>query len=361
LPLLQSFALNQLIPSIFDAAASLLLVFIVLRIFRIDNPRTKFALYYIILVRAFIVLIDNASARIHVSPERIASAKLLFGVRFLDPFNLISQKDFGYARSAIRFAYSSDTFAIVVLFAFCAIACFMLIRWVQLLSFLLRLKNEPELDSSKYGWINDLVDNLSDNLHIKRPRIVQSKNFPTVPFTVGFKSPTIVLSEDLMRKFSREQIEIMIAHEISHLKRGDYINNWFLMIVRDLMFFNPFTYLIYRKAEEEKEKICDREILNLVNTTPNKIASLLVDVALFYKAELIRSSNISPSLTKGFLYNKTMLDRRIASIMRPAKPSSLKAPLKYINLVAKIAVFAILLFFQVSCIFVAGNQLLILR
>jgi beta-lactamase regulating signal transducer with metallopeptidase domain len=358
---LQSFALNQLIPSIFDAAASLLLVFIVLRIFRIDNPRTKFALYYVILIRAFIVLIDNASSKIHVSPERLATAKLLIGVRFLDPFNLISLKDRGYARTAIKIAYSSDTFAIVVLSAFCAIACFMLIRWVQLLLFLLRLKNEPEVDSSKYGWIYDIVNDLSDNLHIKRPRIVQSKNFPTVPFTVGFKNPTIVFSDELIKKFSREQIEIMIAHEISHLKRGDYINNWFLMIVRDLMFFNPFTYLIYRKAEEEKEKICDREILNLVNTTPNKIASLLVEVALFYKAELLRSTNVSPSLTKGFLYNRTMLDRRIASIMRPAKPTSLKAPLKYIKVIVKIAIFVILLFFQISCIFVIDNQLLILR
>jgi beta-lactamase regulating signal transducer with metallopeptidase domain len=304
---------------------------------------------------------DNASSKIHISHEKLMHAKFLIGIRFLDPFNLISFKDLGYGSTAVRIGYNSDTFVIVALSAFCAIACFMLIRWVQLLLFLVHLKNEPEVDLDKYGWIYDIVNNIADNLHIKRPRIVQSKKFPTVPFTVGFKNPTIVFSEELMRKFSKEQLEIMIAHEMSHLKRGDYINNWLLMIARDLMFFNPFTYFIYRKAEEEKEKICDREILSLINTTPNKIASLLVDVALFYKTELIKSTNVSSSLTKGFLYNKTILDRRIASIMNSTKPATIKAPLKYLKIVTKVCVFTILLFFQISCIFVIGNQLLILR
>jgi bla regulator protein BlaR1 len=341
LPLLHTFVLNHVVPSVFDAAASLLLVFILLYLFQIRNPRTRFALYFVILIRALLVLIDNSYTEISITEKVLP---IMFGVRVVDPFGLLLLNDSG----VINVAYNGNTLVVAITIAFCAIVGIIILRWIQLLIFLHNLKSEPEINRVEYPWLYEMIDAISANLNIKQPRAVQSDRFSLVPFAVGLNKPTIVLSHELIVRFPRDQLEIMLAHEIAHIKRYDYINNWLMMLLRDVMFFNPIAYFIYRKAEEEKEIICDREILRAVNTTPKKIACLLVDVALFYKAEQLKTSRVPRSLTKGFLYKKSTLDRRIASILNTPiqtpnrhKSSSGKTTLKLI-------MYLMLLLIQIS-------------
>ncbi|MBI4733751.1 MAG: M56 family metallopeptidase [Rubrobacteridae bacterium] len=341
MPLLQSVFIEQILPSVFDAAASLLLVFIFSYIFRIKSPQARFALYCAVLVRSFVVLIDNYCT--HITAPAKAST-VMFGFRVADPFDILSIRDFG----GYSVKYNNDALMIAITIAACGIAGFIVLRWVQLFVFLQKLKKEPELDREEYSWLYDIVNNIANSINMKPPRIVQSDRFPVVPFAIGSNKPAIVFSRGLIEKFSKEQLEIMLAHEITHIKRADYINNWFMMILRDAMFFNPLAYFIYRRAEEEKEKICDREVLRIINTNPKRIASLLVDVALFYRAEQLKAINVSPSLTKGFLYNKTTLDRRISSILDSPEVPHITRKRSIVKFCIGFVMFLIISFFQLS-------------
>jgi beta-lactamase regulating signal transducer with metallopeptidase domain len=341
LPLLQSILIEQVLPSIFDAATSLLFVSMLSKIFKIKSPHVLFALYFAMLMRSFIILIDNYCTCIAPSGK---THPVMIGLRIVDPFNILSFSDVG----AATLQYRNDAVLIALIVACVFVLLFLFLRWAQLLMFLVNLKREAVLDREQHSWLYSIVENISKKARINPPRIVQSDRFPMVPFTIGINRPTVIISEELIDKFSRDKLEVMLAHEVAHIKRADYVNNWFTLILRDLMFFNPFTSLLYRKAEEEKEKICDRTVLRLIDTTPEKIANVLVDIALFYKTEQLKTINAIPSMAKGFLYDKTTLEKRIASILSAPSPKEASRFNSLLRLLGLFITFLIVCFFQFS-------------
>ena len=56
---------------------------------------------------------------------------------------------------------------------------------------------------------------------------------------------------------SGEIKEILIRHELSHIRRKDNLIGWVSLIFRDLNFFNPFGYIAYYLIRSEQEKACD--------------------------------------------------------------------------------------------------------
>ena len=56
---------------------------------------------------------------------------------------------------------------------------------------------------------------------------------------------------------SAEEIEIIILHELAHIKRNDYLINLAQQAMSVLLFFNPFAQLINRVINQERENSCD--------------------------------------------------------------------------------------------------------
>jgi beta-lactamase regulating signal transducer with metallopeptidase domain len=178
-----------------------------------------------------------------------------------------------------------------------------------------------------------------------------------VPFSFGQKNPVIVLSEALIDTFPREQLEIMLAHELAHLKRNDSRAGWIALALRDILFFNPFSHLTYHMIEEEKERACDRIALEATRRKPAEVAHTLVDVALFYQSFQMPKGVLYPVPTKGFLYRESFLTRRIKLINTPfvtKDPSKRRKTLKYL-------LFFLLLYVQIGFVWHNGNNLIMFR
>jgi len=100
------------------------------------------------------------------------------------------------------------------------------------------------------------------HLLIKNNITLWFSNSIKTPVTFGFFKPIILLPISLINNISTEQAELIILHELEHIKSRDYLYNWFLLLMEVIYFFNPFIKILANILKLEREKNCDVKILN---------------------------------------------------------------------------------------------------
>ncbi len=78
-----------------------------------------------------------------------------------------------------------------------------------------------------------------------------------VPMVVGYFKPVILLPLGTLTGLSSQQLESILAHELAHIRRHDYLLNILQSLLEILLFFNPFVWWISSKIREERENCCD--------------------------------------------------------------------------------------------------------
>ncbi len=102
----------------------------------------------------------------------------------------------------------------------------------------------------------------SSLLCIKKNVTLWFSNSIKSPVTFGFLKPVILLPVSLINNISTQQAELIILHELIHIKSKDYLLNWFLLAMETIYFFNPFIKITADKLKLEREKNCDIQVLN---------------------------------------------------------------------------------------------------
>ncbi len=88
------------------------------------------------------------------------------------------------------------------------------------------------------------------------------------PCMMGYFKPVILLPFTLSTSLSAEEIEVIVLHELAHIKRNDYLVNIIQQLISIMLFFNPCVRLINRIINEERENCCDDLV---VQTTANPL------------------------------------------------------------------------------------------
>jgi hypothetical protein len=99
-----------------------------------------------------------------------------------------------------------------------------------------------------------------------------------VPAVVGAWSPIILVPAALLAEMSPEQMRMILAHELAHVRRWDYVVNLVQQVVEALLFFNPAVWWISRQIRVEREACCDALAVAVVGDAP-LMARTLADVA----------------------------------------------------------------------------------
>lgn len=81
------------------------------------------------------------------------------------------------------------------------------------------------------------------------------------PITVGVLKPIIYFPVGLSSWLSPEELETIILHELSHIKRWDYLVNIFLSGLETIFFFNPMVLMVIRDCRKDMEFSCDDHVL----------------------------------------------------------------------------------------------------
>lgn len=77
------------------------------------------------------------------------------------------------------------------------------------------------------------------------------------PMTFGFLRAVVVLPLQYLSFVPADQLEMILAHEVAHIRRRDYVVNLVQHVFDALLFFNPFFRMISTMVREEREYCCD--------------------------------------------------------------------------------------------------------
>ena len=99
-----------------------------------------------------------------------------------------------------------------------------------------------------------------------------------VPTVVGWFWPTILLPTAHLARLSARQVEAILAHEVAHIRRFDYLVNLAQVAVEALLFFHPAVWWISRRVRVEREHCCDDVAVSLVGGDRLLVARALVEL-----------------------------------------------------------------------------------
>ncbi|MBN1126495.1 MAG: right-handed parallel beta-helix repeat-containing protein [Sedimentisphaerales bacterium] len=99
-----------------------------------------------------------------------------------------------------------------------------------------------------------------------------------VPTVVGILRPMILLPVSFGTGLTGEQIEMLLAHELAHIRRFDPLWNIIQRVIEALLFFHPATWFISHRIRVEREHCCD-DIVLAGGAAGTAYASCLVDMA----------------------------------------------------------------------------------
>lgn len=83
----------------------------------------------------------------------------------------------------------------------------------------------------------------------------------SVPFTVGFLKPVVLLPVALLTAVPERDLELLAAHELVHVRRWDYLVNLAQSVVEAFLFFHPAMWWVSSCAREEREYCCDDAVV----------------------------------------------------------------------------------------------------
>jgi Antirepressor regulating drug resistance, predicted signal transduction N-terminal membrane component len=106
------------------------------------------------------------------------------------------------------------------------------------------------------------VQKIAGQLGIKKKVSVYLSELVNSPVTVGYIKPIILLPVAAFNNLSIQQAEAILLHELSHIRRYDYIVNFIISIISTFLYFNPFVKQFMRVIEEERENCCDQLVLH---------------------------------------------------------------------------------------------------
>lgn len=105
------------------------------------------------------------------------------------------------------------------------------------------------------------IKKISAQLGIKKNVGIYFSEMVKSPLTIGYLKPLILLPLASINNLTVQQVEAVLLHELSHIKRFDYLVNILVNLVSTLLYFNPFTRLLIRVVQEERENCCDQMVL----------------------------------------------------------------------------------------------------
>ncbi|MGZ9100922.1 MAG: M56 family metallopeptidase, partial [Brevundimonas sp.] len=139
----------------------------------------------------------------------------------------------------------------------------------------------------------------------RRPRLVASAAVGA-PLSWGTPPGVVLIGEDQLAR--PETARAVLAHELAHLKRGDWIFLILSRVALGLFWFNPLVWMVHTALSARSEEAADAAALGEVDR--RTYARALVELA----------SDFNPPAALGMAGPAETLSRRIACIMKTTLP-----------------------------------------
>lgn len=139
-----------------------------------------------------------------------------------------------------------------------------------------RLRRESRLVND--GPVVECLERLRGSLSIGRRVAVAVCERVAAPVLVGVVRPLILLPPSALSGWSPDEIEMVLLHELAHVRRWDNLVNLVQRFVEAALFFQPAVWLVSGWVRREREACCDAVVVGATQR-PREYAELLVEMA----------------------------------------------------------------------------------
>lgn len=109
----------------------------------------------------------------------------------------------------------------------------------------------------KDGSVFESLRKLSDSWSLKAAPALAHGEQVIVPKVVGLLKPTILLPTSALTGMQPEALELILAHELAHVRRLDLWVNLLQRLAESALFFNPAMWWLSRQTSMLREYCCD--------------------------------------------------------------------------------------------------------
>ncbi|HEY5780473.1 MAG TPA: M56 family metallopeptidase, partial [Lysobacter sp.] len=157
-------------------------------------------------------------------------------------------------------------------------------------------------------------------LGVHRPVALRLVDSIDSPASAGWWRPVVLLPTALIARMPHELIEALLAHELAHIRRHDYLVNLMQGVVEALLFYHPVTWWLSRQIRNEREHIADGLAAEATGE-PRRLAFALSELS-----ELLSQPHLSNAHHTSFHLAQAAhgghLMSRIEKLVRPDRKSN---------------------------------------
>jgi len=133
------------------------------------------------------------------------------------------------------------------------------------------------------------------------------------PMAIGWIKPLVLLPASALLHLPSDALEAILAHELAHIRRRDFLVNLVQSAIEVLFFYHPAAWWLSRQIRELREHCCDDEAAKLCGGAAD-YASALAEL------ETLRGGHATPQLAHAA--NGASLMARIQRLLSISQPVS---------------------------------------
>ncbi|MFK7969583.1 MAG: M56 family metallopeptidase [Bacteroidia bacterium] len=152
----------------------------------------------------------------------------------------------------------------------------LILKWLTGWSYMQWVKSKAEILQNTD--IQQYTTRIAQQIGIQRVVELRVSSSVFGPCTLGVMRPIILIPASLLTGLSMDQLHAVLAHELAHIKRHDYIINLFQSMIDILFFYHPVQYWMSKRTRESREQCCD-DLAIEVTGQPMIYARALAEVA----------------------------------------------------------------------------------
>ena len=168
----------------------------------------------------------------------------------------------------------------------------------------------------------ETLSRLRDKLGIRRTVALKTSPEVGAPISLGIFSPIIILPCGMIDGGSSDELEMILAHELAHIRRCDYLIRLLQNVLKVVFFFHPLFHLVKRNLAKEREHICDDWVID-VTTQRSEYAKCLLGLL-----EKAACGSVSIPVTLAMAERKQDIPRRIDMIVDKTRKTATKVSMK---------------------------------
>ncbi len=171
--------------------------------------------------------------------------------------------------------YFEQNLPLIVLLWLMGVAIF-LMRLLGGISYIYYLRTRMNFPPDEY-WA-EMLQRLVKKAGLTKPIDLLESAMVRTPMVVGYLKPLILFPIGFINRLSEKEVEAILAHEIAHVIRHDYLFNILQSLVEAIFYYHPAVWWMSAQIRDEREIACDEIAIELLHGNSMNYAKALVAI-----------------------------------------------------------------------------------